>query len=176
MSGDKVDTLVSADDLDERLHRIIWRGLGTKSPSQIAEDTGLQATDILRIKNEMLESVDVLSIQQRRQKVLVNLEVMSNDALDRAANAGDEFKAGLYNSAIAAMKEVGRQLAQLQAETSTELDRLNDMRVRELMALVREATLLSIKEWSVKHDLDEDELMIEFSENLRKAAERREIE
>ena len=167
---------VRLDDIDERLHRLIWRGLGTKSPRQIAEETGLDASDILRIKNEMLDSVDVLTVQQRRQKVLVNLEIMSNDAMDRAATADDEFKAGLFNSAIAAMKEVGRQLAQLQAETNQEVDRLNDMRVRELMALVREASLLSIKEWSVRYGLDEDEMMLDFSENLRKAAERRELD
>lgn len=166
---------VAVQDLDERLHRIIWRGLGTKSPRQIAEETGLTPEDILRIKNEMLESVDILSVQQRRQKVLVNLEVMSNDALDRAATADDEFKAGLYNSAIAAQKELVRQLTNLVGEENEAVERLNDMRVRELLRIVDEAVVLSVRELSVKHGIDEDEFLGVFQENLAQTALRREL-
>lgn len=163
-------------DLDERTQRIIWRGLGNKSARQIAEETGKTPEDILRIKNEMLESVDILTVNQRRQKILVNLEQLSNEAWEKANSASDEFKAGLYNTAVAAQKELVRQLVILQAESTNEVERLNDMRVRELLRLVDESVLLSIKELAVRHDLDEDEMTAVFNANLKKAAERRELE
>lgn len=164
------------NELDERTQRVIWRGLGVKSARQIAEETGLQPEDVLRIKNSLLEDVDILTINQRRQKVLINLETMAQDAQDQSVKAAPEFKAGLMNTAVAAMKELARQLVILQTESNTEVATLNQLRVRELMRLVDEAVLLSVKELSVRYDLDEDEMMTVFAENLRKSAERREIQ
>jgi hypothetical protein len=163
-------------ELDPRVQRVIWRGLGTKSPKQIAADTGLTPEDVIRIKNQMLEEVDVLTVHQRRQKILVNLEQLANEAWDRASTADPEFQAGLFNTAVAAQKELVRQLVALQAEASGEVERLNEMRVRELLRLIDEAVLLSVKELSIVHGLDEDEMMSVFNTNLKKAAERRELE
>lgn len=162
-------------ELDERTQRIIWRGLGTKSAKQIASETGLEPEQILRLKNEMLEEVDILTVTQRRQKVLVNLETLANEAHESASTALPEFKAGLLNTAVAAQKELVRQLAVLQAEDNTKVDALNELRMRELLRLVDEAVLLSVKELAVRHELDEDDMMAVFSENLKRAAERREI-
>ena len=162
-------------EVDERVQRVIWRSLGTKSAKQIAADTGIPVEDVLRIKNEMLEAVDVLSISQRRQKIMIQLETLANEAHEQATNASAEFKAGLLNTAVAAHKELVRQLVILQQEDDSKVDALNELRVRELLRLVDEAVLLSVKQWSVAHDLDEDTLMAEFRDNLARAANRREL-
>lgn len=161
--------------LDERTQRVIWRALGTKSAKQIAEETGITPEDVLRIKNEMLEAVDVLTISQRRQKVMIQLETLANEAHEQATSAPAEFKAGLLNTAVAAHKELVRQLVVLQQEDDTKVTQLNELRVRELLHLVDDAVALSVKELSVRHGLDEDDMMAVFSENLRRTAERREI-
>lgn len=167
---------IRLNELDPRIQRTIWRGLGIKSARQMADETGLDAEQIVLIKKELIDNVDILTINQRRQKMMVNLEQYANEAHDAATNAPAEFKAGLMNTAVAAMKELVRQLALLQAESSAEVQSLNQLRIRELMRLVDEAVLLSVKELAIEHGLDEDSMMQVFAENLRKAAERREIQ
>lgn len=167
---------IRLNELDPRIQRTIWRGLGIKSARQMADETGLDAEQIVLIKKELIDNVDILTINQRRQKMMVNLEQYANEAHDAATNAPAEFKAGLMNTAVAAMKELVRQLALLQAESSAEVQSLNQLRIRELMRLVDEAVLLSVKELAIEHGLDEDAMMQVFAENLRKAAERREIQ
>ena len=93
-------------EIDPRLERLVWKSLGLKTVRQIAEETGLTPDAIFAIKRELYESVDVLSVEQKKQKFIVMLEEIAHDTKEDYDNAPYEFKSGLMNSSIAAMKTI----------------------------------------------------------------------
>ena len=129
-------------EIDPRIESIVWRGLGIKSVRQIAEETGLNPDQIFAIKRELMEAVDVLTISERRQKLLVMMESMAHDALERAKGASDEFAAGLMNAARGAMKDSIAELARMAKADDGKIEALNAMRVRELMRLIEISVMM----------------------------------
>lgn len=158
---------------DERLERIVWKGLGIKSVRQIASETGLAPEEVLRVKNELLDSVDVLTVQQRRQKILVDLQEVAQRVQDDYDSSPMEFRAGLMNSAVSAMKTILVELNRTQKGEADAISQLNALRVKELLSLIDEVVLVSVQSIAKEHGLDEDELLSVFSENLESAAMRR---
>lgn len=163
----------SPPELDARTERVIWKGLGIKSVRQIASETGLAPEEVLRVKNELLDSVDVLTVQQRRQKILVDLQQMAQDARDRTERISDEFFAGTVNASVGALKAVLVELARMEKGDTSKVEALNALRVKELLSLIDEVVLVSVQSIAKEHGLDEDVLLAVFSENLGSAAMRR---
>ena len=161
------------DEIDPRIYRIVWKRLGNRSTRQIADETGLTPEQVFALKREMIEGVDDLTILQKKHKLLVELEEISQDARDAADNASDEFRAGLYNSSIAAMKTMLTELTRFEKQDQAKVDSLNSLRVRELMALMREVVDTSVLEIAEKHNLDADDLFPIFNLNFVKAAQKR---
>ena len=164
------------EEYDPRIERIIWKGLGTKTVRQMAEETGLSPEKIHAIKREMLSAVDVLTIQEKRQKLLIDLEDIADNVRSDYDSAPFEFKAGLMNSAVSAMKTILVELNRTAKGEQEAIDRLNALRVKELVNLVREAVDTSVPEISEKYNIPEDDLFDIFNANLGKAAMKREIE
>lgn len=161
---------------EERISEIIWRNIGLKSVRDIAEMTGLKPEEVLRRKNELLDSVDVLSIDQKRQRLLIELDGMARDARDRAQGASDEFYAGTVNAATGAIKTMLAELARMQKQDSGKIEALNQLRVKELLRLVDSTVVRSVREIAATHDLDETELMEVFQGHLVEAARELEAE
>lgn len=155
---------------EERISEIIWRYIGLKSVREIASLTGLKPEEVLRLKNELLDGVDVLSIEQKRQRLLIELDGMARDARDRAQKASDEFYAGTVNAASGAIKTMLAELARMQKQDSGKIEALNQLRVRELLKLVDFTVSRSVREIAAAHDLEETELMEIFQGHLVEAA------
>lgn len=164
-----------APEVDARLERVIWKGLGVKSVRQLASETGLAPEEVLRVKNELLDAVDVLTIQQRRQKILVDLQEVAQRVQDDYDRSPMEFKAGLMNSAVSAMKAILVELNRAQKGEEDAVSQLNALRVKELLSLIDEVVLVSVQSIAKEHGLDVDELLEVFSGNLRSAAARRDV-
>lgn len=158
-------------EIDPRIERIVWRALGVKSVRQIAEETGLTPEQIFVIKREMLDAVDVLTVQEKRTKILVAMEQLAQDALERAENASDEFSAGHFNAARGAMKDMLTEFNRTQKGEQEAIDRLNDMRVRELLRLIDLTVARTLADIASTYDLDEDTLHGIFQSYLKPAAE-----
>lgn len=154
-----------------RLERIIWRGLGNKPIRRIAEETGLDPAVVLRLKNEMFDSVDELTILQKKQKLLVELEGIAHEAREAANNTVEDFKAGMWNSAIAAIKALMLELNRVDKADNTRVTELNRLRVNELMRLIDVTVAKTLNEIATTHNLDEDELLEIFQGHLRPAAQ-----
>lgn len=163
-------------EVTERLERTIWKRLGNKSTVQIAKETGLDPETVQRVKRELMEGVDDLTIAQKKQKLIIELESIAQDAREEAENATHEFKAGLYNSAIAGIKAMMVELNRLEKADTTRVDTLNEMRVRELVSLMYEVIDSGVPVIAERYSLDEQELFQVFNEALARAAARREIE
>jgi len=163
-------------EIDERIERIVWRGLGIKSARQIAEEAGISPETVLRVKRELLESVDVLSIQERRMKIMADLQELAQEARRRYEGASDEFAAGLLNSSVAAWKAMITELARMEKADTSKVESLNAKRVQELVRLVRLTVDASVYELSDRFDLDSDDLFEVFNRNMAIAAEQLEAE
>ena len=158
----------------DRIDKAIWKSIGIKSVRQIANDTGLKPEEVLRRKNELLDEVDVLSINQKRQRLLIELDGMARDSRERAANTVDEFYSGMLNSSVAAIKTMLTELARMERQDSGKIEALNNLRIRELLRLIDVTVARAVTEIANTHDLEEAELMEVFQGHLVEAA--REVE
>lgn len=154
----------------ERIDAIIWRYADVKSTKEIAQITGLPPGAVLSRKREIYDSIDELSIQQKRQRLIIELEGMSRDARDRAEKASDEFYAGTLNASVGAIKALLVELARMEKQDDSKVSALNQLRVKELLRLVDETVARSVREIAATHDLDETELMEVFQGHLVEAA------
>lgn len=157
-------------EIDPRIERIVWKGLGLKTVRQIAEETGLQPEQIFAVKREMLDAVDVLSVQEKRTKILVAMEQLAQDALDRADGASDEFAAGMLNAARGAMKDMLTEFNRASKQDQGAIEQLNQLRVRELLRLVDSTVARTLEEIASRYELDEADLQAIFQSHLKPAA------
>lgn len=164
-----------SEEETQRIERLVWKSLGVKSIRRIAQETGLAPEEILRIKTELLDSVDVLTIADKRTKLLVSLQEMADDAQDRSRSIADEFYAGSINASVGAIKAVLVELNRMSKTDEDKITTLNNLRVKELLSLIDEVVDISVTSIAEKHSLDRDELMAVFSGHLIEAAQRRDM-
>ena len=158
-------------EIDPRIERIVWKGLGLKSVRQMAEETGLEPEQVYAIKRELLSAVDVLTVQEKRQKILIDMEKLAQDSLDRAEGSSDEFFAGMMNAARGAMKDMLTALNQTAKGEQEAIDRLNGLRVKELLSLIDRTVAYTLAEIATTYDVSEDELQDIFQKHLKPAAQ-----
>ena len=159
----------------DRIDKAIWKSIGIKSVRQIADETGLKPEEVLRRKNELLEEIDDLTIAQIRQRTTIDLQSIARKTQEDYDAAPFEFKSGLMNSAVAAMKVVLQEMNRLEKADNTKIEKLNQMRVRELVNLVREVVDVSVTEIAQKHGLDDQELFETFNRHMIDAAQKRDM-
>lgn len=162
---------------DDRISRLIWRSIGKKSARQIAEDTGLTVEQVAFRRTELLDSIDELTIQARRTKLLVDLQEIADTARDDYATADDtDSGSKLLTVAVGAIKTVLGEMRAIEKQSTAAVDSLNMLRVRELVSLIQEAVDTSVPEIAKEYDIPEQALFDIFNKNLGKAALKREIE
>ena len=122
------------------------------------------------MKNELREEVDVLSVQEKRLKILVDLDELSRKLQEDYDASPVEFKASLVNAAVSAMKLVLGELARAERADAGVVEALNARRVAELVRLVQETVDVSVGEVCERFGLDEDVLFEVFNRNLLRAS------
>lgn len=163
-------------EITDREEKYVWKWMGIRSARQMAEELGVSPERIMQIKRSLIESVDILTIQEMRVKLLSNLQDIARRTQNDYDNAPMEFKAGIMNSSIAAMKTVLAELARAEKTDTSKVESLNQLRVKELVSLIQETVDVSVEQVAEKYDLDKEVLFAIFNENLTKAAQRREVE
>lgn len=155
----------------DRIDGIIERNVGVISIREIAAMTNLTPDAVMRRKVELIDSIDVLTIQQKRQKLMVELDGMARDAREKAKNISEEFYAGTINASTGAIKTLLQELARMEKQDSGKIEALNQMRVTELLRLIDETVARSVAEIARTHDLEEKDLMEVFQGHLVEAAQ-----
>lgn len=158
------------DIFTPRIDNLIWSKAGVQSARDTAKELGLKPEDVLRRRKELIEGVDDLTVKQAKQKLIADLQSIAAKTQEDYDDAPYEFKAGLMNSSIAAMKTVLVELNRSDAADTEKVDKLNALRVRELVALIREVVDISVEETAQAYDINKDELYAIFNTNLEKAA------
>lgn len=155
------------DDHDwTRVDRQIVKWMGKKSVREIAEETGVPQADLMRRKQELVESVDEITLQMQRLQLMATLQEIADIALERAKASVDEFKAGLFNSSVAAVKELLKQVDRLESRGNTAVDALNQLRIREIVRLMGRVVDSGVQEIAQAHGLDEADLKEVFTSRL----------
>ena len=158
----------------DRIDRVIWRGIGVLSVRKIAEEAGIKPEEVLRRKGELLDEIDVLSVAEKRVRIMAELDGMARDARERSARVSDEFASGLLNSSVAAMKTVLGELSRIEKQDQGKIQALNELRRQEILRLIDSAVRKTFSALSAEHGIPEDDMMTLFQESLSEAA--REIE
>lgn len=167
--------LVDEPTYSPQIDKIIWKNAGIKSVRWIAEKTGLSPDEVLRRKNQLFDEVDELTIDQARQRLVIDIQTMMQDARKAAENSPNEFKAGLYNTAMAGAKTLLTQLDRLEKNSGSAKVQLNEMRVRELVSLMRETIEVSVPQIAEAYGLEAKDLFEVFNDNLVLAAQKRDL-
>lgn len=157
-------------EITPRVEELVWKNLGVKSARQIATETGLKPDQVLAIKQRLLDEVDVLTVQQKRQKLIIDLQDIAKRTQEDYDNAPYEFKSGLMNSSVAAMKTVLVELNRADKGEQAAIERLNNLRVKELLRLIDVTVAKTLAEIADTHGLDQDELLGIFQSHLKPAA------
>ena len=157
-----------SDDIEisDRITRLVWKRLGNKSVRQIAQETGLTPEQVLRIKNELLEGVDDLSIAQKKYKLIVELEGIAQDAREAAENSVEDFKSGLWNSAVSAMKTMLAELNRMEKADTSKVEALNTLRRKEIVRMYVSVVNKGLAEISEQYELDKQDIFDVFNRHL----------
>ena len=158
-------------EIDSRIEKLIWRSIGRKSVRKMAEETGLPVEMVARIRTELLDGVDELTIDQKRTKLLVDLQDIADTARSDYDSADDtDSGSKLLTVAVGAIKTVLGEMRQIEKSSSGAIDALNQMRIRELMRLIDLTVAKTFAVLSERHGLEEDEMYGIFQGFLKPAA------
>lgn len=157
-------------EISDRIQKMVWKRLGNTPVRKIAEETGLTREQVIAIREELLDSVDELTINQKRQKFLVELEGISQDARKEAETADGRDKGPLYSAAVSAIKTVMAELARMEKTSSQAVESLNALRIRELMRLIDLTVAKTFATLSERHGIEEDEMYEIFQGYLKPVA------
>lgn len=169
--GTEVDT-IDQDRVDE----IIWRYIDVKSIREIAELTGLKTEQVLSRKKEIIDGVNSLTIEQKRQKLLIELDGMARDARDRAQDTSDEFYAGMVNAATGNIKTMLQELSRMQKADQGKIEALNKLQIKELQRIVEVSALRTFSHIAKNRDLTEEEMEEVFIGHMMSTARQADAE
>ena len=161
----------SADD--DAISRYVWKRIGKESARDMAKALGVSPDEILRVKRDLAESVDALTLQVQKARLMRTLQEIADDAKAEFETAPAEFKAGLLNSSVAAIKTLLVELNRTSKQDAEAINTLNAMRVRELTALMFEVVDATVPLVAERYSIPEDDLFAMFNEALSRAASRR---
>lgn len=155
--------------------RSVLSRLPYMSVRDIAEELGVPAQEVLRIKRDALENQDALTLEQRRTLAVLNLERIAADAMHRATEIGTDSEemrnyGPTITGAVQAIKTVLAELRSIEKNTASEVARLNELRVQELKTLVSRTLDRAIPEIAATYSLPEEEIYNIFMKNFTQEA------
>lgn len=160
---------------DQRIQRHVLKHIGKKNAREMAAELGVSPEEILRAKREIVESVDEISIQVQKMRLLTTLQELADDAQERSRSISSEFFAGTVNASVGAIKTLLVELNRTSKSDQEAISALNMLRVRELTSLLVDVVESAVPIVAERYDLDEDELFDIFNERLEDAARKRDL-
>lgn len=150
---------ITTQDFDDDTLRLVYKyaaqGLNAR---EVAEKTGLSPIQALAARKQVLDTVDPLTINEWRTKLLLDLQKLSDDARDAFDKVEDKAKAPMLVAANGAMKTVLSELARMEKSDTQKVDALNAKRVKELLRLVESVVMRLIDYVDDNSDLEREDL------------------
>lgn len=166
-----VSEILDTREIDDKVRKQVWKRLGQKSIRQIAADTGLKPEQVIEIKQQLLDEVDVLTHEEQIMKLMVTMHELVETIKEKAENVVDERNAaGLGNAAVNAVEKTLKQVRMLKREDSGAVSELNNLRVRELLRLMDRVVVSGVGELAEVHGLEESDMLEVFQRHLMSEA------
>lgn len=175
-TSEKSNTVAVSEYLDkpeitDKIRRQVWKRLGTKSIRDIAADTGLKPEQVIEVKQQLLDEVDVLTHEEQIMKLMVTMHELVETIKEKAENVVDERNAaGLGNAAVNAVEKTLKQVRMLKREDNSKVTELNSLRVRELLRLMDRVVVSGVGELAEVHGLEEQDMLEVFQRHLMSEA------
>lgn len=165
---------------DAALDARLLASVGIKSVAEIAKEEGVAPHEVRARVNTLLESIDVLTIQQQRTKLLIGLRGVVAKAEKRLSDIGDAVDdreyAAVLNALTGAVRVQLQELARMEKADDSKVEALNNLRVRELLKLLDSVVVTSVREIADTYELDESDILEVFQNRLVEAAAEMDME
>lgn len=153
----------SLSSIDEKLIRYA----GVKTPAEISELTGVPAEDVARRIYDILNSIDLLSIEQMRAKAMITLLGFIAEIDERKETAVDRNFAAMANAAGGNLARVLKELEDMEKRTKLDIEAINQRRAHELVSMIERSVDRSIGELTARFpELDAVEIEATFRKHL----------
>lgn len=161
---------------EARIDRFLLRHAGVKSTTEIAREIGIPPHEVRSRLTVLLDSIDVLTIQQERNRLMITLNELAAKGLERLDSIGtglsDREWAQISQSISNSIKVSLAELARIEAKDETKIEALNALRLQELLRLMDAVVATSVKEIADRYLLNEQELIQIFTSRLVEEATR----
>lgn len=152
----------------------LLRYIGRKSVNQIAQEVGMKPHEVRNRVTELLDNIDVLTVQQQRAQLLITLRQIGDRAMD-ALDSVDTHRepagyAQILNAANTSIKVHLQELARMEKDDNQQVTELNNLRVREILKLMDRVVVSSVDQISESYGVDKDVLLEIFQDKLVQSA------
>lgn len=154
----------------EEQDKYLLRYVGQRSTTEIAKELGMRPIEVRSRINELLESIDVLTVVQQRAKLMIQLRKLVENTNTRIDQIGNQIDDREYSQLVSAATNAIRvQLAELERfekADNSKVEALNALRVRELLRLMDAVVKSSVAEIASTYGVDESKMHEVFQERL----------
>lgn len=164
---------MSSGDLSNK-QRLLIKWAGIKSANEISELTGIAPEDVGREIDAVLNSIDVLTVQQLRAKLLIGMLEANEELRSRFADMSDRNITAAIATYGANTSRIQKEMRDAEKADTGKIEQLNQLRIRELLKMIDETVVISVDEIAALTNIDASELMDVFTRNL--VVKAREIE
>lgn len=162
---------LATQEIDERTRNQVIRYLGTKTIRQISELVGVPPETVLRIKQDIVDSMDALTVDEHVAKSFADLQSIVSMALSEFRSTDDlRSKAPLLSAAITSIKTTLQMLEKWQAKNQVAKDTLNNKRRTELITVVSRTNELTAEALDDGKPHNREEIMAVMMSSLLTAA------
>ena len=164
-------TEIVVQEVDERTRRQVLALLGRKSLREIAESIGVTPDVVIRIKQDIVDSIDALTVEEHLAQSLSLLRDVAENAREEFERTDDaRSKAPLLGAAVSATKLFMSELNKWNDKNSGAANTLNMARQRELITLMQETINGGVKDIEDQFGVDAQEMYEIFNKRLIEAA------
>jgi hypothetical protein len=117
---------------------------GSKTPAEIAEETGMTAIEVAKRTEQILGERDYLGEEAKVQVVISRLDAMSAEVERRLPGMSDRNIAAAVNSSAGALGRVLAELRKIREESRVDAEAITNRQARELVSIVEQAMQRSI--------------------------------
>lgn len=153
-------TEIVVQEVDERTRRQVLALLGRKSLREIAESIGVTPDVVIRIKQDIVDSIDALTVEEHLAQSLSLLRDVAENAREEFERTDDaRSKAPLLGAAVSATKLFMSELNKWNDKNSGAASTLNAARQRELSTALNRMAEISATEIHERSDLPREEVL-----------------
>jgi hypothetical protein len=109
---------------------------GSKTPTEIAEETGLTAIEVAKRTEQLLGERDYLSEDAKVQVVIQRLDTISAEIERRLPSMSDRNIAAAANASAGALGRVLKELRELRKESKVDMDALSARYAQTMVSIV----------------------------------------